>query len=153
MGNADTRSRFWRNAVPRFAAARSWSRCAPPSGSGTISSTTPSPIRSCAVSFADAQRAARSAFTDDHSNAWHAQIHHLAQIHGDRFGDVTLFRADAWERAGRVDQRDHRHVELFREAHQAERFAISLGMGAAEISFHVFLRVAALLVRDHDAAM
>ena len=42
--------------------------------------------------------------------------------------------------------------KFLREAHEAERLAVTLGMGAAEVPFQVFLGVASFLVADDDAA-
>ena len=75
------------------------------------------------------------------------------KIDRDRFRDVAFFRADPGIGARRIDQRNHGQIEFFREPHDAERLAIALRIGATEIALHVFLRVAALLLRDDDAAM
>ena len=66
---------------------------------------------------------------------------------------MPFFRADPGIRAGGIDQRNHRHRKFFREPHQAERFAITFGMRAAEIAQHVFLGVASFLVGDENAAL
>ena len=59
---------------------------------------------------------------------------------------------DAGIRAGRVDQADDRHLELFSELHLDERFAIALRMGAAEQALGLFLEVVSFLMADqHDA--
>ena len=60
---------------------------------------------------------------------------------------------DAGISAGRIDQRNHRQIELLAELHQAQRLAITFRVRAAEIAHHIFLGVAALLIRDHDAAL
>ena len=54
---------------------------------------------------------------------------------------------------GRVDQGNHRQPKFFRQPHQAKRLAVTLGVRAAEIPLHIFLRVAAFLVGDDDTAM
>ena len=59
-----------------------------------------------------------------------------------------LFRADAGMRAGRVDQRQHRYLEAFREAQQPRRFAVALGVGHAEVVRDPALGIGALLLAD-----
>src|SRR4249919_3124977 len=66
---------------------------------------------------------------------------------------MALFRANTRERSGCVDQRNNRQPKLFREPHQAKRFAVALGVSTAEIPFHIFLRIAAFLMRDHGATV
>ena len=104
-----------------------------------------------AVGDADAERAAAAAFADDDGDDRRAQDHHLAQVHGDRFGDVALLGADAGIGAGGVDERDEGQAEFFRQPHEAQRLAIAFGIGAAEVAFDVLLQLAALLVADDDA--
>ena len=60
----------------------------------------------------------------------------------------ALLGAEAGPRARRVDERDHRHVELLGELHQAQRLAIALRMRHAEVALEILLRVAAALVAD-----
>src|ERR1700676_1066566 len=66
---------------------------------------------------------------------------------------MTLFRTDAGKRTGRVDQRNNRYAKFLGQPHQAQRFAITFGMRAAEIAHDVFFRVASLLVRDDHATI
>ena len=62
---------------------------------------------------------------------------------------AALLGAESGPGARRVDERDHRHVELLGELHQAERLAVALGVRHAEVALQVLLRVAAALVADH----
>ena len=74
----------------------------------------------------------------------HFQQGHLAQVHGDGFGDVAFLGADAGIRARRVNERDDGQAEFVGEPHQPQRLAIAFGMGGAEIAQDVLLGVAAL---------
>ena len=52
---------------------------------------------------------------------------------------------------GGVDDGDHGQAELAGEFHQAQRLAVTLGVGAAEVAHDVLLGVAPLLgAHDHD---
>ena len=51
-------------------------------------------------------------------------------------------------RALRVDERQHREAEAARELEHADRLAVALGPGAAEVAVGALLEVAALLVAD-----
>ena len=66
---------------------------------------------------------------------------------------MALLGTDAGIRAGRVDQRNNRYPELFREAHEPQRLAIAFRMAATEIAHHIFFRVAPFLMRDDNAAL
>ena len=104
-----------------------------------------------AIRHGDAERAAAPAFTDDHGHGGCPQDHHLAQVHGDGLRDVPLLGAQAWIGTGGVDEGDKRQAEFFREAHQAERLAVALGVGAAKVPLEVLLQLAAFLVADDHA--
>ena len=95
----------------------------------------------------------RAALADDSRNGWHPQVHHFTQVDRDGFGNVAFFRANARISAGRIDERNHRQIKFLAELHQAQRFAITFRMRAPEIAHHIFLGVAALLIRDHDATL
>src|SRR5207244_7413101 len=95
----------------------------------------------------------RTLSTVNVGNNGYPQIQQLAQIDRNRFGDVPFFRTDSWKRARCVDQRNYRHRKFLGEPHQAESFAIALGMGATEIAHHVFLGVAAFLLSNDDTAL
>ena len=64
---------------------------------------------------------------------------------------AALLGAESGPRARRVDEREHRHLELLGELHEAERLAVALGVRHAEVAVEVLLGVAAALVADdHD---
>src|SRR5262249_33742067 len=63
---------------------------------------------------------------------------------------AALLGTDPGIGARRVDERDDRRPELVGEAHETERFSISLGMGHAEVARDVLAGVAALLVTQRD---
>src|SRR5207237_8267335 len=96
---------------------------------------------------------ARAAYADDSRKNGHAEIHDFTDIDCDCFGDVAFFRTDARISAGRIDERNHRQIKFLAELHQAQRLAITFRMRAPEIAHHIFLGIAALLIRDHDAKL
>ena len=61
---------------------------------------------------------------------------------------TALFSPEPRPRARRVDQREHRYLELLRELHEPQRLPIALGMRHPEVAAQVLLRVAAALVPD-----
>ncbi len=104
-----------------------------------------------AVADAERQRPAAAAFAGDGHDDRHGQLGHLAQVVGDGLGLAPLLGADAGVGAGRVDEGDDRPPELLGLAHEAERLAVALGVGHAEVAPQVLLHVAALLLADdHD---
>ena len=70
--------------------------------------------------------------------------HHLPEVDRDRFGHAALLRFDARVRGRRVDEHDDRPAEFLGEAHGAERLAVALRAGVAEIPEDLFLGVPAL---------
>ena len=80
-----------------------------------------------------------------------AQARHLEQVAADGLGLAALLGVDAGIGAGRVDEGEHRQAELLGELHQAQRLAVALGLGHAEVARDFFLGVAALLVAEHHA--
>src|SRR5437868_14423872 len=102
------------------------------------------------IGDADAERSAGTAFADDCGKNRYPQYHHLSKIDRDRLRDVALFRTDARVGSGGIDERDDGQVKLLSESHDSQRLAISFGMGATKIAHHIFLGVAAFLVRHHD---
>src|SRR5262249_20653964 len=70
----------------------------------------------------------------------------------DRLGLPALLGAGAGIGTRRVDERDDRLAEFFRELHEPERLAIPLGMRHPEVPRDLLARVASLLVADHDDA-
>ena len=68
---------------------------------------------------------------------------------GDRLGLAALLGALAGVGAGGVDQGDDREVEAVGEVHEADRLAVALGAGHAEVAGDARAGVVALLVADH----
>jgi hypothetical protein len=66
---------------------------------------------------------------------------------------VTFLGADAGIRAGSVNKRDDGQAEFASQPHQAQRLAVTFGMGGAEIAQNVFLGVPAFLRADDDDAV
>ena len=102
-----------------------------------------------AVGDGDRQRASASAFAGDGGDERHFQPRHLAQVVGDGFSLSALLGAQAGIRADDVDQRDHRTVPLLGELHEAQRLAVALRIGLAEVAIDALLGVAALLRAEH----
>ena len=102
-----------------------------------------------AVGDAERQRAARAALADDRRDDRHLEPAHLEQVARDRLALPALLGAEPRPRARRVDERDHRDVELLGELHEAQRLSIALRMRHPEVALQVLLRVAAALVADH----
>ena len=103
------------------------------------------------VANANGQRATRTTLADHAADDGNAHDGHLEQVARDRFGLVALFGAHARIGARRVDESDERQAKSFGEAHEAQRLAITLGLGHAVVAAHALLGVAALLVADeHD---
>jgi hypothetical protein len=92
-------------------------------------------------------------FADDGRDDGHAQFSHRVKIVADCLGLTALFRVDARIGSRRIDEGEHRQIELFRQLHQPERLAIPLGTWHAEIAVDLVLGVAPLLMADHHARM
>ena len=100
------------------------------------------------VGHPDAQRPARPALADDRGDDRHGQQHHFPEVDRNRLGDVAFLRRHAGVGPRRVNERDDRQPEFVRQPHQAQRLAVALRVGRAEISQDVFLGVPALLRAD-----
>jgi hypothetical protein len=102
-----------------------------------------------AVRRGEGHRAARAALAHDDRDERHAEAE--ARLGGarDRLGLAALLGALAGVGAGRVHQRDHRQAEAVGHLHQADRLAVALGAGHAEVALQPRLGVVALLVADH----
>ena len=68
---------------------------------------------------------------------------------GDGLGLAALFRLNAGIGAGRVDQRDDRHLEAVGELHDAHGLAVAVGHGHAKIVLEAGLGVGTLFLADH----
>src|SRR5579864_2444408 len=104
-----------------------------------------------AIGYRDGERAAAATYADNGCNDRNLQAGHLAQVVGDGFGLSALFGLHPGICAVSVDQGEDRAAEFFRDLHDADRFAVSLGMGRAEVTVDALLHVAPLLRGDeHD---
>src|SRR5229473_4129038 len=104
------------------------------------------------VGESDGEGAARAALADDGGNDRRAERRHLHEIARDRLGLTALLGAEPGIRAGRVHQGDDGRTELLGQMHEAQRLAITLGVGHPEVAVQILLGVAALLVPDHHDA-
>ena len=188
-GQRATARASWRSSTrSRVAEQRVGSTCAPPGGSGTISSTmpkrrevgggdlhrrgrlfgppgvAPEDRRAAlgrdhrvdrvlehvhAVADGDGQRAAAAALAGHVDDDRRRQARHLAQVVGDRLGLPALLGVQARGRR-RACRRSVTigPAELRRQLHHAQRLAVALRLGHAEVPVDLLLGVAALLVAD-----
>ena len=65
---------------------------------------------------------------------------------------AALLRLHAGKGAGGIDEGHHRQPEALRQPHQADRLAIALGLGHAEIVADARRGIVALFVPDHHHA-
>ena len=89
-----------------------------------------------------------AALADDDGDVRRAELQARLGGAGDRLRLAARLRVDAGIGAGRVDQREHRHVETVGELHHAHRLAVALRPRHAEIVLEAGLRVLALLLRE-----
>src|SRR4029077_2733469 len=106
-----------------------------------------------AVGGGNRDGAAGAAFADDRRHIGHADLETGFGRARDRFGLGAFFGADAGISARGVDQRDHRHVEVIRHAHQPGRLAIAFRPRHAEIVLEPAVGVGAFLVADDADAL
>src|SRR6185437_11904015 len=81
-------------------------------------------------------------------NDGHLEAGHLAEVEGDGFGLAAFLGLDARIGSGGINKGQHRAAKLFREAHQAQGFAKTFGLGHAEVAPHLLLDIAPLLLAD-----
>ena len=106
-----------------------------------------------AIGHADRERSAAPPLAGDDGDDGNRQRRHLDQVGGDALGLAALLGALAGVGARRVDQRHHRLAESRRQAHDAQRLAMTFGVGLAEVATDALVGAAALLVADDgDAA-
>ena len=101
------------------------------------------------VGNAERECAARAAFANDGRDDRRFQPAHLEQVARNRLALPALLRAQAGPRSRRVDERQHGHVKLLGQLHQAERLSVTLRMRHPEIALEILLGVAATLVPNH----
>ncbi len=102
-----------------------------------------------AIGGGQRHRTAGAALADDDRDDRHLHLQAGLDGAGDRLGLASLLGALARIGARRVNQRHHRQAEAVGEAHQADRLAVALGPGHAEVVVDAALGVAALLGADH----
>jgi len=90
-----------------------------------------------------------NAFAGDHRDRRHAQPRHFENIARNGFGLPALLGAEAGIGAGKVNEADDGPRKLLRDLHAAQRLAIALGVGHAEVALDALLDAAALAVADH----
>ena len=100
------------------------------------------------VGAADGQRAAGPALADDDRQDRHAEAKHLAEVDRDGLALARLLGGLAREGAGRVDESHDGEAKVVRVAHEAQSFAVAVGLRHAEVAVDVLLGVAPLLVPD-----
>ena len=100
------------------------------------------------ISHANSQRATGTAFANHNANNGRAQPAHLAQVHRDGLGLSALLAVKTWIRAGRVNESDDWHVELFSEFHFQKSFAIALGIGATKAALDALFSGASLVMAN-----
>ena len=83
-----------------------------------------------------------------HHHDRHRKARHFEQVAGDGFGLSAFFGFEAGVGAGRVEQRDDGLAELGCHLHEAQRFAVALGVRHPEAAVFAFVGVAPLLVAD-----
>src|SRR6185312_10936165 len=101
-----------------------------------------------AVAHSQSQRTTGAALADDRGDDRYLEATHLVQVSGDRLRLTALFGAQTSPGALRIDEGDNRHVELLRQLHEPQRFAVSLRMWHAKVASQVFLGVPTALVAD-----
>ena len=106
------------------------------------------------IADTDAEGAAAAAFADDDDDDGYSEGEHLAQVHGDRFTDVSLFGIDTGKGTLGIDETDDRQSGLVGQLHQTQGLAIAFREHRAVVPALAFLGVAAfLLADDHDAVV
>ncbi len=101
-----------------------------------------------AVGDCQRKRSAGAAFTGDGSDGRHAEARHLEEVARDGLALAALLGAKTGVRAGEVDEGKYRAAELLRDLHGAQRLAIALGIGHAELARGALLQRPALEIAD-----
>src|SRR5690606_33847027 len=91
----------------------------------------------------------RSALSDHHGHHRHSEIKHSHDAIGDRLALPALLGVNAGVSSGSAHKSDNRQRKAGRHFHQANRLAISLRLGHAEIPVHFFLGASPLLLPNH----
>jgi hypothetical protein len=103
------------------------------------------------VGYADAQCATGAALAGDDADDGGAKPGHFQKVAGNRLGLAAFLGTDAGIGAGGVDERDDRKPEFLGQLHAAEGFAVSLGVGEAEVTADLFLGITPLVMaNEHD---
>ena len=101
-----------------------------------------------AVGHTERNRSAGAALADDQRNHRHPDIEAGLDTARDGLGLTALLRPHAGVGAGRVDQRQHRHLETLREPQQPRCLAVALRVGHAEVVRDPALGIGAFLLAD-----
>src|ERR1700704_891608 len=102
-----------------------------------------------AVPHGNRQRAARAAFARNRHNDGDGQPGHFAKIARDGLGLSALLGVDSRMRPWRIHKRKNRPSKFCGQMHDAQRFAIALGLSLPEIQRHALFGVSSLLLSDH----
>jgi len=105
-----------------------------------------------AIADGEPQRAAAAPLAVHEHDDGRIQSRHLTQVERDRFRDAALLRLDARVGGRGVDEGDHRPLELLRQLHRPQRFAVALRLRVPEVSIDLLFRIAAaaLVVADDE---
>ena len=80
-------------------------------------------------------------------------MRHLENVAANGLGLTTLLGVDAGVGARRIDEGEHRQLELLGGLHQAQGLAVALGLAHAKVAQRALLGVATLLVAQHHAGL
>ena len=105
------------------------------------------------VGHRNRQRTTRSAFANDGGDDGHLKLGHFENIAANGLGLATLFGVDPRVSAGRVDKSKDRKLEFFGGLHQAQGFAVALGLAHAKVAQGTFFGVTPLLLANHHAGL
>ena len=106
-----------------------------------------------AVAHGQRQGAPASALAQKHAHHRNGKARHGHQIVGDGVALAALLGLGAAEGALGVHQTENRPAELLRLAHEAQRLAVALGLGASEVAGHAVGQVHALLLGNDRHGM
>ena len=106
-----------------------------------------------AVAHGQRQGAPASALAQKHAHHRNGKARHGHQIVGDGVALAALLGLGAAEGALGVNQTENRPAELLRLAHEAQRLAVALGLGASEVAGHAVGQVHALLLGNDRHGM
>ena len=103
------------------------------------------------VGHRDGQCAARTALADDGGDDGHLELRHFKNITPDGLRLAALFGINARVGARRIDEGKHWQLELFRQLHQAQGFAVALRLAHAEVAQPALFGIPTFLLAQHHA--